>query len=80
MARATVTVTSSWTQIAAGVALITVLKKGDAALLTNESATDVNADLMAKLLPEDQIQQTEALPTYVRTDGTEWTLLVNGIL
>ena len=80
MARGKFTVTNAWVQVAVGAVAITVTKEGRGApLLFNETATDVNAN---QILPGKGTQavQNETKTTFVRSDGTGWEILVDGVL
>lgn len=79
MARDTITPTTSWEQIATGQLTITVTKQGTGNLMFNETAADLDANEMHPELGE-QIIQTEAKATYVKTLGADWELLVDGAL
>lgn len=79
MAKATVELTQAYQEVAVGAVAITVVKKGSGRLFFNESASDVNANI---ILPGLIVQfvQNETKSTFVRTDGAGWTILVDGVL
>ena len=80
MAKTTFITTTEWQQIAEGVALITILKRGRGTLFVNESATETDASrLGSEVLANDQLQQFSEVPTHVKhnTGGTPWVLLVD---
>jgi hypothetical protein len=79
MARARVTVTQSWTQIAVGRAIFTVAKAGRGPLYFNETPNDTTANVVNPG-PERQFQQGDDLPTYVRSDGLGYELIADGAL
>lgn len=79
MAVDTVTVTDTFQQIATGAVALTVKVKGTRSLLINETATDVDA---FEVNPEvgEQFLQNEAKATFVRSDGEDWVLHLDGTL
>lgn len=81
MARATITVTNVFQQIATGAVTITVLNQGKGSVIFNETASDTNANVVTGVAG-DQFAQTEALATFVRTTGPTGVLrlLVDGAL
>lgn len=80
MARTEITTTTNWQQIAEGVALITILKKGSGTLFLNESATELDANrLCGEIKANDQFQQFSEVETHVKHSGggTPWILLID---
>lgn len=81
MARDTITVTDTWQQIATGAVTITIKSKGTDQILFNEIASDTDALCWgSNLKGGNQFTQDQALPTWVRSDGSHWELIVDGVL
>jgi len=79
MAKDTITVTTSWVQIATGPVTITVTKRGTGTLWFNESGADANASKYSPDLGE-QFVQDDSVDTFVKMSGAGWILLVDGTL
>ena len=80
MATQTVTVTDTWQQIASGVCVITVKKRGTGGnLYFNEVASDVDSRYWDKPAGK-QFAQNEAIATWVKSSGTGWVLVVDGAI
>lgn len=79
MARDTITVTNVFQQIAVGVVAVTVTKEGAGTLIFNEVSSDTNANL-SHPKKNEQFRQDETKDTFVRSDGTGWVILVDGVL
>lgn len=81
MARATVTTTGTMEQIATGVAVFDIIKRGSGALLLNETASDTDASPFGvDVRPGDQLQQFSDVNTFARHTGAGdgWVLLIDG--
>lgn len=79
MALSTVTVTTSYQQIASGTATITVVNQGTGNLLFNETASDTNA-LISNEMASSQFSQNEVKNTFVRGEGAGWVVRVDGTI
>ena len=81
MAKAEITVTQAWQQIATGEVVITILErsKEGGALYINETAADLAA-YRSSPNPEVQILQTQAITTFIRADNDGWRVIVDGVL
>jgi hypothetical protein len=77
--RALVTVTQTWAQVASGKVIVTIAHVGRGAIYFNEEALD---DTAYQDSPKagDQYQQTANIPTFVRSTGDGWKVLVDGAL
>ncbi len=80
MAKAKFTVTQSWVQVAVGECAITIEQVGDGAIYFDEASNDVTAYKTVAPAIEDQFQQTDAVPTFVRATGDGWAVIVDGVL
>jgi hypothetical protein len=79
MAKNSVLVTNSYQLVASGPVVITVKSKGSGALLFDENQSDFTA-YRTDAPVGDQFQETEARPTYVRSTGEGWRIIVDGEL
>ena len=81
MAKAEVTVTQNWQQIATGVVTVTILEKSKegGAVLLNEIASDVAA-YRDYPEPGKQFVQNQALATFIRAQHNGWRVIVDGDL
>ncbi len=78
MARATITLTDDYQQIASGAAIIYVkTAPQNVKLFLNDAAVDNNA-MVRTPNPEDGFQQTEAVATFAK--GEDIVLIVDGAL
>jgi len=77
MARATITLTNAWQQIAAGAAIITVKQSAEGQIWLNNQGADANA-MIRSADAEHQFQQTENIATYAK--GEDYIVIVDGVL
>ena len=81
MARETFLSTTEWQQVATGVAVFTILKRGKGTLFVNETATETDANrLGSETKVNDQFQQFSDVETRIKHNAgaTPWSLLVDG--
>lgn len=79
MAVNTVSITTSWQRVGAGIGVFTVTRRGTGQLLFNRTASDTNAYVFAAEISE-QFRQTEQVDTYVRATSSGWEVLADGVL
>lgn len=79
MARGVNTPTTSWVQIASGRAVISVAERGSGRLMFNETGTDTAAYVVRPDAGE-QFVQTDNETTFVKTDGADWELIIDGVI
>ncbi len=79
MAKARISVTQSWVQVATGAVVVTIDAIGDGVLFMNETASDATAYRSSDGVGA-QFQQSEAVTTYVRATGDGWAVIVDGVL
>lgn len=80
MARATFNlVKDTWTQVATGACVVTVIAGSKGIISFNESGSDVNA-LKDDAFRGDQFLQNEAVATWVKASEDGWSVLVDGVL
>ncbi len=79
MAKITVAITNSWQQVATGAVVITIESQGSDVILFDEAQNDATAYKSSSPVG-DQFQQSEAVATWVRSDGEGWVVIVDGAL
>ena len=82
MAKAEITVTTEWVQIAAGAVVLTITTPGEGVILFNTSASETAAYRAAEANASayDQFEQTESVATFVKATGAGWVLIADGVL
>lgn len=79
MALSTITVTTTYQQIASGTATFTIVEQGKGHLLFNETASDTNA-FVSNEEQFSQFTQNEVKNTFVRGESAGWVVRVDGTI
>lgn len=79
MAKAITQITDTWTQLASGAAVFTVLSASSEDILWNDSASDTNA-LPLSLKKGEQVQETATRDTYVKSLGKGGRIHTDGVI
>ncbi len=79
MAKNRVVVTDTYQTVATGAVVITVAVEGTGTLFFDETGNDATA-YKTQLGPGEQFQQTDAVDTQVKSDGSGWEIIVDGVL